>query len=86
MRSHLHEQLRLREREGERGGKNSFISCTSGLELHLELITPAFSPPPSPQWDLTAAQPGLPHGRHRHPGLCGDMRTKAEALIVSRDG
>ena len=46
---------RKRERE-----KKSFISCTSGLELHLELITP----PSSSESFLTETQPTLPSGSH----------------------
>lgn len=49
----------------KRERKNSFISCTSGLELHLELITPPSSSEPF----LTAAQPTLPIRRHRLSGL-----------------
>lgn len=40
----------------KRERKNSFISCTSGLELHLELIMPPSSSEPF----LTATQPRLP--------------------------
>lgn len=37
---------RKREREGGGKKKKSFISCTSGLELHLELIIPPSSSKP----------------------------------------
>lgn len=58
----------------KRERKNSFISCTSGLELHLELITPPSSSEPF----LTATQPTLPIGRHRRSDLHWKLTQRLE--------
>lgn len=78
------EQVKGRGRKKERE-KNSFISCTSGLELHLELITP----PPSSEPFLMAKQPCLPVGRHgawSHGGnTCQGQRARCTLLPVSKE-
>lgn len=70
-------------KEQGRREKKSFISCTSGLELHLELITPPSSSEPL----LTATQPRLPIGRYSTLNFAGNtQKGRGEGLEVSANG